>query len=188
MIGYLKGIIKNKDINNLILDVNKVGYLLFVPFFVLEKCYLGEEKEFFVYTHVRESEISLYGFTKLEDKNVFLQLISVSGVGPKTALNIISYGNGTVNIIKAIKNADVDFFTEIKGIGKKTSQRIIVDLKSKIGGIKELDFTTEEDKDLIEALQGLGFSNKEVKKVIKDIGKDFSLEEKVKQALKNQNG
>ena len=112
--------------------------------------------------------------------------MSVSGIGPKTALTIISYANGVKNIIKAVQNADVDFFSSIKGIAKKTSQRIIVDLNPKIGGLKDLEFEAEQDRDLIEALNKLGFSKDEIKKAIKGIKKDLPLEEKIKFALKEK--
>ncbi|GAG34403.1 unnamed protein product, partial [marine sediment metagenome] len=94
---------------------------------------------------------------------------------------------GAKNIVRAIQNADVNFFESIKGIGKKAAQRIIIDLKSKIGGLKDLEFETEVNRDLIEALKGLGFSKEEIKKSIKGIKKDLTIEEKIKAALKQQN-
>lgn len=183
MIGYLNGTIKIKESNSLILDVNNVGYQITVPLFLLENSKVNDKKEFFIYTHVREDALSLYGFDKLEDKNIFLQLISVSGVGPKTALRIISIALGAENIIQAIQNADVDFFMSIKGIGKKSSQRIIVDLKSKIGGLKDLEFDMDKDADLYNALKNLGFSHNEIKTAVKGIDTNIRLEEKIKKAL-----
>ncbi len=195
MIGYLSGTIKSKEINSLIIDVRGVGYHVFVPIFIWQESKLGEKKELFIYTHVREDELSLFGFSHKEEKQIFLHLISVSGIGPKLALNVLSYANGVKNIIRAIQNAQVDFFESIKGLGKKNSQRIIVDLKGKIGSLKELEFETEADRDLIEALKGLGFDKEEIKKSIngvnkflhhKRIKKDLSLEEKIKLALKEK--
>lgn len=184
MIGYLFGSIKEKFSNNLIIDVNGVGYEVFIPLYTLNQCKLNETKAFYIYTHVREDTLALFGFSTKEDKNIFMNLISVSGIGPKTALNILSSSQGAINIIKAISNADVDFFTSIKGIGKKSGQRIIVDLKSKIGGLKDLDFENAQDSDLIEVLKGLGFSNEEIKKSTKNISKKLKLEDKIKLALK----
>jgi Holliday junction DNA helicase RuvA len=186
MIGYLLGIIKAKKNNSLILDVHGVGYQVQVPIFVWQEAKLNQSLSLFIYTYVREDELSLFGFSHQEEKEIFLHLISVSGVGPKLALNILSYANGVKNIIDAIQQANVDFFDEIKGVGKKSAQRIIVDLKAKIGGLKELEFEAEIDRDLIEALKGLGFSQEEIKKSVKGIKKDLSLEEKIKEALKNE--
>ena len=187
MIGFLSGIVKFKEVESLIVDVNAVGYQLFVPLFVWQECKIGDRKDFQIHTYVKEDEISLFGFLCREDKQIFRYLISVSGIGPKIALHIISYANGSRSIVHAIQNADVDFFEAVKGVGKKSSQRIIVDLKSKIGGVKDLEFETEQDRDLIAALKGLGFSNEEIKKSVKGIKKNLSLEEKIRFALRKSN-
>lgn len=186
MIGYLSGTIKFKETNSLILEVNQVGYQVFTPLFVWQNCQVKEKKKLFIYTHVRENEISLFGFENQADKQIFINLLSVSGIGPKLALNIISYSQGTHNIIEAIQEADVGFFVSIKGLGKKRAQRVIVDLKPKIGGLKDLEFETEQDRELTEALKGLGFSGEEIKKSVKGIKKDLPLEEKIRLALRKQ--
>lgn len=187
MIGYLSGTIKFKEPTGIIIDVNDVGYRVFTPTFVLDNCQLGQKKDFLVYTHVRDNELSLYGFLNLADKEMFTYLISVSGIGPKSALNIFSYAQGANRILRAIQEANVDFFSSVKGVGKKSSQRIIVDLKSKLGGLKELEFETEQDQDLLTALRGLGFSREEIKLATKGVKKDLSLEEKIRLALKKVN-
>ena len=184
MIGSLVGIIKFKEIDSLIVEVNGVGYQIFTPLFVWQNCKVNDKKELLIYTHVKENEISLFGFLDSENKQIFVNLLSVSGIGPRLALNIISFSRGSGSIINAIQEADVDFFTSIKGVGKKSGQRIIVDLKSKIGGLKDLEFETEQDLDLLEALKGLGFSREEIKKSVKGIKKDLPLEEKLRLALK----
>lgn len=186
MIGYLLGkILFKENDGSLIIETNGVGFKVFVPFFVWQNCQLNDKKELFVYTHVRQDEFSLFGFLKQTDKQIFVNLISVSGIGPKLALNVVSYSRGSYKIIKAIRQADVDFFDSIKGLGKKSAQRIIIDLKSKIGSLKDLEFETEQDQDLIEALKGLGFSREEIKKAVRGIKKDSPLEEKIRLALKN---
>jgi len=184
MIGFLSGVIKSKEINSLIVDVYGVGYQVFTPLFVWQNCRVNDKKEFLIYTHVREDGISLFGFLNKTNKKIFVDLISVSGIGPKLALNIISYSHGPRKIIQAIQEANVDFFIAIKGLGKKNSQRIIVDLKSKIGGLKDLEFETEQDSDLLAALKGLGFSREEIKKAVKGIKKSLPLEEKIRLSLK----
>jgi holliday junction DNA helicase RuvA len=186
MIGSLKGKIQTIQKSFLILDVRDVGYQIFIPHFELTGLKLNDKKEYFIYTYVKEDQITLYGFSSLEDQEIFINLISIAGIGPKTAINILSYSNGSKNIVRAVQEADVDFFSEIKGIAKKTAQRIIVDLKPKIGSIKDIEFETEADRDLVDALYGLGFSKDEVKKAIKGIDKNLSLQEKLKQALKEK--
>lgn len=183
MIGYLSGTIKFKEINSLIIEVNQIGYQVFTPLFIWQKCQAGDKQKLFIYTHVKEDEISLFGFSNQTDKQTFTHLISVSGIGPKLALNVISYAQGSRAIIKAIQEADVDFFTAIRGLGKKSSQRIIIDLKTKIGGLKDLEFETEQDQELLAALKGLGFSREEIKKSVRGIKKNLSLEEKIRLAL-----
>lgn len=186
MIGFLKGTIQFKEIQTFIIDVHDVGYQVAVPAFLAQETKAGDKVKLFIYTHVREDEISLFGFSNQEEKQIFLHLISVSGIGPKLALNILSSSNGAANILKAIQNAKVEFFENIKGVGKKSAQRIIVDLKTKIGSLKELDFAAEADRDLIEALKGLGFGQEEIKKAIAGINPELSLEEKLKLALKDK--
>ena len=188
MIGYLKGQIKERTPEKLIIDVHGVGYELSVPHYVWQNCPQGKKKAFLVYTHVRDDEISLYGFLKSSDREIFVQMIGVSGIGPRLALNILATSRGANRIIKAISEADVDFFMAVKGLGKKSAQRLIVDLKGKIGGLKELEFEAEQDQDLLEALKGLGFSKEEIKKSVKGIKKDLALEDKIRQALKKSHG
>jgi len=188
MIGYISGKVLFKEENSLIIEAGGVGWEVSVPLFLWQNCRKDNEIDLHIYTHVREDEIKLFGFSARANKQIFLHLISVSGVGPKLALNILSQSKGSGVIVKAIEKADVEFFTSIKGLGKKGSQRIIVDLKSKIGGIVDLEFESEQDTDLFEALKGLGFSGEEIKKATKGIKKDLSLEEKIKMALRKQDG
>ena len=140
---------------------------------------------------VSENEIALYGFENWDDVNLFKMLISVSGVGPKTGAQILA-GTKSDLIIKAIGDADVDFFQKIKGIGKKTAQRIIIDLKSKIGGLGELDLTKDDEKDfendLVLSLKQLGFDKKEIEKVTSKLPIDLeTTEEKLSWCLQNLN-
>lgn len=150
----------------------------------------GDEVKIQTYMAVSENDINLYGFENFEDLDLFKMLITVSGVGPKTAAQILTASNAaTVDIIKAIGNADVDFFKKIKGIGLKTAQRIIVDLKSKIGGLGELNLKDSlpllED-DLTLSLQQLGFEKKEIEKVVKLVpAEKRTTEDKLEWCLQN---
>jgi len=186
MIGYLSGTVKFKNPDSLIVEVGGIGYQVFVPLFIWQNHQIGQAEEFLIYTHIKEDAFSLYGFINPADKQMFVNLIAISGIGPKIALTIISHAHGANKIIRAIQEADVDYFTAIKGLGKKGAQRLIVDLKPKLGSLKELEFETEQDLDLLEALKGLGFSSPEIKKAIKGIKKDLPLEEKIRLALKRQ--
>lgn len=147
---------------------------------------VGDKINLPVYTHVREDQITLFGFSSKAELDLFKQLLTVSGVGPKSALTII--GSGTAPEIKsAVSNADVDFFQSISGIGKKTAQRIIIDLKSKIGETKELDLSSTDikhRKDLLSALKTMGITADEVKDVIKNIDANLPIQEQIRLALK----
>ena len=141
---------------------------------------------------VSENDMNLYGFDSFEELDLFKMLITVSGVGPKTAAGILAEKNA-LEIIKAIGDANVEFFKKIKGIGLKTAQRIIVDLKSQFGGLGELNLKSdfaegyvETKDDLILSLEQLGFEKKEIEGVTKKMPKELiQLEEKLEWCLLN---
>jgi Holliday junction DNA helicase RuvA len=188
MISSLTGKIDRVFGDYVEIEVGGVGYLVFVG---KKNFQIGEEIKIYTYMAVSENEIALYGFENWDDVNLFKMLISVSGVGPKTGAQILAETKSDL-IIKAIGDADVDFFQKIKGIGKKTAQRIIIDLKSKIGGLGELDLTKDNEKtdesDLVLSLKQLGFDKKEIEKVVKKIPAEIILiEEKISWCLQNLN-
>jgi len=183
MISSLKGKIERVRGGYVEIEVNGVGYLVFVG----KKNYqAGEEVKIYTYMAVSENDISLFGFEKNEDVDLFKMLISVSGVGPKTGAQILADTKSDL-VIKAIGNADVDFFQKIKGIGKKTAQRIIIDLKSKIGGLGELDLSGDlgdKEGELFMSLKQLGFDKKEIEKVTKTLPNELkTIEEKLEWCL-----
>lgn len=187
MIGYLKGEVLLKDLGYLILNIGGVGYKVLGSRDVLEKAQKGKPLELFTYTHVREDNISLIGFLALQDLKLFENLISVSGVGPKTAMNIFSVGDRS-QIVSAIMTADTSFFKGVPRLGQKNAQKIIIELKNKFGSTAELDLSGEnslEDGEIAEALKGFGFSNKEIHKAVKNVKKDGQkVTETIKLALK----
>lgn len=196
MISSLKGRINRLWGNNCEIEVGGVGYLLWVGKNFLKKHNEGEELKVATYMAVSENDVNLFGFEDWDEVNLFKMLISVSGVGPKTAAGILSSfaeaseGHGVETVIKAIGQADVGSFQKIKGIGKKTAQRIIVDLKSKIGGLGELDLTQDNEKnidsDLVLSLKQLGFDRKEIEKVTNKLPKELeTTEEKLSWCLLN---
>lgn len=162
-----------------------MGYLVFVGKNVFNE---GEEVKLFTYLAVSENDMSLYGFKKIEDLDLFKMLITVSGVGPKSAANILANVNGG-EVVKAIGEANVKFFEEIKGVGKKTAQRIIVDLKSKVGGLGELDLREDiaaPEDDVVLSLVQLGFEKKEIDRVVKLVPKELvAIEERLSWCLAN---
>jgi holliday junction DNA helicase RuvA len=189
MIGMLTGTVALKDDPAVILDVNGVGYRVFVPQYVLlSRAAAGEKLVLFIHTHVREDLLELYGFLEREDLRLFEQLINVSGVGCKSALGIFSVGKRS-DIVNAIIKGDVLFFTAVPRLGKKNSQKIIIDLKNKIAkGTEDLDLSDgagEVEDEVLAALQQFGFSNKEAIAAIRSLdGAGESVSEKVKLALK----
>ncbi|HPJ17281.1 MAG TPA: Holliday junction branch migration protein RuvA [Candidatus Woesebacteria bacterium] len=187
MISSLKGTISSLGGDRVEVEINGVGYEVFGKF-SHNNYEIGQEVKLFTYMAVSENDIRLFGFENNEDLNLFKMLITVSGVGPKTASQILGETNGGA-IIKAIGEADVEFFKKLKGVGLKTAQRIIVDLKSKVGGLGELDLKEEKtiDDDLVLSLQQLGFEKKEIETMIKGLPKELvAVEDKLEWCLKNR--
>ena len=187
MIGYLKGKIEFIDGQYIILDINGVGYRVLVPSKIFLNAKINEELKLFIYTHVREDTLDLFGFADLSDLKLFQQLISVSGVGPKTALSIFSFGERD-SIIKAVIEGDVSFFTAVPRLGRKNAQKIIIELKSKLGSIEELDLTDDGIKskdEVLAALKSFGFSSQESLEALRAVGKNAkTTEEKIRLSLK----
>lgn len=179
MIGFLSGIVKSLKNGQIIIDVNGVGYQVNIG--SLRGLSSQEKIELYVHTHVREDAITLYGFKDESSLDLFEKLLAVSGIGPKSALSIVT--SGPVESIKsAIENTNLNFFTSIPGIGKKGAQKIIIELKSKIG--REVDFKDlEGNTDLKEALVQLGFKNNEIIAVVPSIDISLPLNNQIKQAL-----
>lgn len=189
MISYLIGAIKYKNSRSLTLNVNNVGYEIFASEPVLEKAKIDEEKEFFIHTYVREDALNLYGFETQEEKKFFELLISISGVGPKSALQTLSIAKLS-EIKKAILRDDPSLLKKVSGIGTKTAERIVVELKNKLDDIpvgkgEKVDLTSGGQAGAFEALQGLGYSAQEVRDVLKHIPSDIEDEDQIiKEAFK----
>jgi len=170
MIAYLKGNLIQKSTNQIILDVGGVGYRAWIPLSTYLKLgSVDETAELYIYTHLTDNSLSLYGFFSREEKEIFLKLISISGIGPKLALNILS-GIEASDLEDAIRRSDVTRISLIPGIGKKTALRIAVELQEKLE-MKEKVLETEgfqEKEDLISALMNLGFKRREVERTVDD--------------------
>ena len=190
MIAHVRGKIEEKfGTNGMIVDVNGVGYELMVPAVDFEACNLGEEKKFYTYHQVRENAEELYGFSSLAAKKIFELLISVQGIGPKAGIAILSLAEAE-EVRNAIANADSAFIAKASGVGKKSAERVIVDLKDKVGipsryGATEVKTTSNEEPDeALDALIALGFPLKEATAALEKVSKDLPLEERIKLALK----
>lgn len=180
MIGFLSGQIIHSQNGSVILDVKGVGYQISVVKLIKPTT---SKVSYFIHTHVKEDEISLFGFNTQEELTLFKNLISVSGVGPKIALSILASGTEQ-DIVSAIKNSSVDFFSAVPGIGKKTAQKLIIDLRSKLDNSSVDLAMLDKDSSLVEGLVGLGFAKKEIQRIAPKIKPDLTLAEQIKLALK----
>lgn len=184
MIGFLKGLVIVKSNNTLIINVNNVGYKTFVSDYIFEKSTLNQEISLYIYTHVREQEISLYGFLTKEDQKMFELLISVSGIGPKAALNLLSIAD-IKSIKTAIVNKDISILTQVSGVGKKTAEKLVVELSGKVDSINVGDNINNSDMDVINALKSMGYSISESRDALNEVPKNTTdTSEKVRLALK----
>ncbi len=179
MYGYIKGKITLIESNYLIIETNNIGYIIYVanPYSYEE----GKEYKIYTYTHIREDEYSLYGFKTLEEKNLFLKLISVKGLGPKMALPMLATGSIT-GIMDAIDRENILYLKKFPKIGDKIARQIILDLKGKLVNKSETNIDT--NLDLVEVLLGLGYKQADLKRVLPNINNSLSLEDQVKEALK----
>lgn len=184
MISYLVGkpIVEK---NSITLLVGGVGYDVHASGSLLSKASTLEELELFIYTHVKEDRLELYGFENKQQKELFLLLISVSGVGPSTALSITD--NSASEIVDAVQNAQTAFFSAVPRVGKKLAQKIIIELSSKLGELKSLDLGPESTNrtEVREALMSLGFAENSLELILQQIEiDDQPIEVSIKQGLK----
>lgn len=180
MYSYLNGKIEYQNSTGIVVDVNGVGYQIFVPNpFSYE---IGETYRIFVYNHIREDEYSLYGFKTLEEKELFMKLINVKGMGPKVASGIFATGS-IKGIVDAINKENLLYLTKFPKIGEKLAKQIVLDLKGKL--TIDIEDTEENNvEELISVLENLGYKTTEIKKIISQVDGSKSLEEQVKEALK----
>lgn len=181
MIGYLEGIIKHYQIGKVILFANGIGFTVGIPTNL--NFLVGDSSSLYIHTHLRDDNLSLFGFKTAEDLNLFELLISVSGVGPKIGLGIFSQSTAE-NIQQAIQQSNLNFFTSISGVGKKTAQRLILDLKSKVGKGDINMQNLEGDSELVKSLIGLGFQKTEVNSIISQVDSSLDLSAQIRTSLK----
>ena len=180
MYEYIKGKIVNQESNYIVVDNNGIGYLIYVPnpySFELDKDYI-----IYVYQQVREDEQSLYGFKSKEEKDLFLKLINVKGLGCKMALPMLATGSIS-GIMDAIERENILYLKKFPKIGDKVAKQIILDLKGKLNTNINNNSLKYYDE-LIEVLKGLGYKLSDINKVLPSIKSDLNIEEQIKEALK----
>jgi len=179
MYEYIKGIINDIESNYVVLENNGIGYLIYTPnpySFNIE-----ENVKMYVYQNVKEDELTLYGFKTKEEKDLFLKLIEVKGLGCKMALPIIATGS-IGGIVDAIERENVLYLKKFPKIGDKVARQMILDLKGKLNASGIV--VNDSNDELIEVLKGLGYKNSDIMRIISQINKELTLEEQIKEALK----
>lgn len=185
MINYLKGQVKIIDEDKIIVINQGVGYGVFVSNHILARTQDNDDIELLIYPHIRDDAFDLYGFEHIQSLKLFEIIIGISGIGPKTALNIMD--RDASKIVEAVQNADINFFKAVPRIGKKMAQKIIIELKGKLGSFKELDLTplSQKEKDVCDALTSLGFETSAVNQSIKELDIDnFEIQDAIKKIIK----
>lgn len=185
MLAYLKGKIKHKS-EYIILEVNNLGYKIYVPTNILAKAKVGQELEVFTHQYVKEDALELFGFAEYPTMRFFEELISVSGIGPKTGLAVLAQFK-IDEVKKSIINDDPSLLTRVSGIGKKTAERLILELKGKVDVLPDKNYQSTQtvDEDAADALISLGYTKGEAMKALASLDQKLSVEDKIKQALKN---
>ncbi len=190
MFYYIKGECVHKEKNFVVIDANGIGYKIYTSQNSLDRLRIGEKNLMYTYLYVREDIMDIYGFTANDELNMFISLISVSGIGPKAALSLLSVTTIDKFILAVITN-DVKTLTKAVGIGAKTAQRVILELKDKISKLPE-NIQAEDDyhsssvkDDAVQALYALGYSPEEAKTAVYKLDDGLELEDMIKLALKN---
>lgn len=191
MIATLTGIVSEKIADVVVLDVHGVGYGLLVPTDDFGRLVSGNEAKLYIYEHIREQSHDLFGFLTRDTKALFEQLLDVNGVGPKMALNVLSIGTSAA-VRQAIAGGDVKFIQQANGVGKKVAERVVVELKDKVGltgvdlastGLLQGEAMLLGDE-AVEGLVSLGYSPQDAAKALENIEPTLPTEERIKQALK----
>jgi len=191
MISYLKGKIINKGQGYVILEISDIGYKVFINDALYAEIDIGQDLEFYTYQNVREDALDLYGFSNLEQLEMFELLLTISGIGPKSALGVLAVAN-IEDIKESIARGDSGLLTKVSGIGKKTAERVVLELREKIGVIsagRETEGSREgivASGEEIDALMALGYSMQQARDALKSV--DLKIKdtgERIKAALKS---
>lgn len=193
MYAFISGTVEETDLTGVVINNNGIGYYIQCPTSVLNSVSVGENAKIYTYQHVREDAIILYGFINKEDRTMFLRLISVSGIGPKIALQVLSSLSASELAIILV-GGDASMLTKVPGIGKKTAQRLILELREKVDNdelvnasvSKATTFNSTMISDAIYALNALGYTSQEAAKAVEAVAPDCkNTESIIKAVLKN---
>ncbi|CAN5665352.1 Holliday junction branch migration protein RuvA [soil metagenome] len=190
MIATLSGVIDEKMAETIVIDVNGVGYGVLVPYEDYGKLETGDRAKLYVYEHIRDNSHDLYGFTLTATKRLFEQLLDVNGVGPKMALNILGIGS-VEDVRSAIARGDIKFITAAPGVGKRVAERVVMELKDKIGLVSTVDSDSlflgsaaVLKDEAVQALVSLGYNQADAVERLKTVDGTLSTEERVRLALR----
>lgn len=190
MIATLNGTVAEKLLEQVVIDVNGVGYSILLPYEEYTKLIPGDPVKVYVYEHIRENAHDLYGFTNLESKQLFELLLDVTGVGPKVSLSILGLGP-SASVRHAIASGDTKYIQSAPGVGKRVAERVVVELKDKVGlvstaetGALFVGASHAEQDEAVQGLVGLGYSVADALGALSGIDADLSAEERIKRALK----
>ena len=193
MISYLSGKILNKGDNFLIIQVNHIGYKVMVHEELYAQLSTGQDTQLYIYQYVRENALDLYGLESFEKLNLFELLLSISGIGPKSALSAV-YVSSVGEFQDSISRGDPSLLTKVSGIGKKTAERAVLDLREKIGNLNTAsDFGRDScdpssgkgRNDEVEALIGLGYSKQQATEALRQVSTEIvDSGERIREALK----
>ena len=181
MYNYIIGKVKEIESSYIVLENNGIGYQIYVanPYSFQER----EEVKVYIYQYIREDENSLYGFREKNEKELFLKLINVKGVGCKMALPILATGSIS-GIVDAIERENILYLKKFPKIGEKVAKQIILDLKGKLGATIDIKLSSPVNDELIEALKALGYKQADITKILPQIHKENSIEMQIKEALR----
>ncbi len=183
MIAYLEGTVLHKEPEHIVLLRNGLGYKIFVINELLSSCVLDEAKKLWIHHHIREQASDLYGFETRADMDFFNLLLGVNGIGPKSALGVMNAAP-TESLIQSIGHNDLTHLTKVAGIGKKSAEKILLELRDKVADLTLDDATYSSGAgDALEALVSLGYSEKEARTTIQSLDPNLTTEEMVTKAL-----
>lgn len=186
MIATIEGIVSEKGIDTVVIEAGGLGYEVSVTNEDYGKLDKSKSAKLFIYEHIRENSHDLYGFINKSTKQLFEQLLSVNGVGPKVAIVILSLGNSAA-VANAIANQDVEFVKQASGVGKRVAERVVVELKDKVGVVsgESVNLTTAISDEAVQGLMALGFSQADAAKALSRVDSKLNTEARIKQALKD---